>query len=125
MTPMREVARSKATGSNSNTCASPSSNVTLRSARSATRCRATSSIGSEMSTATTRPCSPTDAASGTVNAPVPQPISSTLLPPAMPKRASNNSVLSRLRDKLPYAGLGFVANGIEKNALKALIVKSK
>jgi hypothetical protein len=34
-------------------------------------------------------------------------------------------VHNQVRDKLPYAGLGFVANGIEKNALKALIVKSK
>ena len=55
MTPMREVARSKAAGSNSNTCASPSSNLTLCSPRCSTRWRATPSIGSEMSTATRRP----------------------------------------------------------------------
>ena len=74
------------------------------SSLSATRCRATSSIGSEMSTATTRPRSPTARASGSVTAAVPQPISSRCSPPARHKRSSNNARLSWLRRSLkPWA----------------------
>jgi len=75
-------------------------NVTFCSPRSATRCRATRSMGSEMSTPTTRPASPSAEASGSVSAPVPQPISRTLSPPPMGKRASNREMLSWFRRSL-------------------------
>jgi hypothetical protein len=81
--------RSKLSDSNRWLCASACSNVTLRSPLSAMRLRAPASIGSEMSTPTTRPRSPTASAKGTVAAPVPQPISSARSPGATADRASS------------------------------------